>query len=230
MLDFDALTNAILEGAMAGLGRGAKIVEARAKARAPVRNIFGNVYSFRPKSATEFASDLRHVSTKTIEEMAGGDIGHFGTRWRGPRDLTKQGLAQWRERSEEAAQEHLARYEAGDDTPLTRRGAHEVRTMRARFHSVREGGEVTVGGRLRGEIHSTRVVRTGGGQAEVMVISPTPYAKYMEFGTRHNRAHPFLRPALEESRGDVVAQVASAVAEASKKGLGGVQLEISVRL
>jgi len=230
MLDFDGMTRAILEGAMAGLGRGAKLVETRAKARAPVRNIFGNAYTFRPKSASEFTSDLRHLPTKTIEDMMGGDIGHFGTRWRGPRNLTKQGLAQWKERTEEAAQDHLARYEAGDDTPLTRQGAYEVRTMRARFHSVREGGEVTVGGRLRGEIFATRVTRTGNGLAEVMVISPTPYAKYMEFGTRHNRAHPYLRPALEESRGDVVAQIASAVAEASKKGLGSVQLEIAVRL
>jgi len=76
-----------------------------------------------------------------------------------------------------------------------------------------EGGHVTiggdtipvsrVGGRLRGEIYSipadaSKATRTG--VIWAYVVSPTEYAKHQEFGTRHNRAHPFLRPALYDSR------------------------------
>lgn len=31
-----------------------------------------------------------------------------------------------------------------------------------------------------------------------------PYAKYVEFGTRHSKAQPFLRPALAQARGELV--------------------------
>ena len=88
---------------------------------------------------------------------------------------------------------------------------------------------MTVGGRLRGEIF-VQPAKLSGSKAEAWVISPTPYAKYMEFGTRHNRAHPYLRPALEESRGDIVAAVRAGIARASRKGFGHVDLELTVRL
>ena len=225
MLDFDSLTQAVLDGAQEGLGQAARIVVQRAKQRAPVRNIFGHQYQFRPKTAEELVADLKSLPTETLEDMMSTGPGRFATRWVGPKRVRPD----WSERTWEAAQEHLALYEAGDETPLTRQGAHEIRSGRANFHTVREGGQVTVGGRLKGEIYSTKVHRMGS-SAEVMVISPTKYAKYMEFGTRHNRAFPYLRPALEESRADIVARVSSAVANASKKGLGNAELEINVRL
>lgn len=225
MIDFDVLARTILDAAVRGLDKGAVVVMQRAKARAPVRNIFGNRYRFRPKTVGEMSADLRFIDTKTIEEMSETGLGTFGTRWVGPKSLSKQGLAQMGQRTWGAAQEHLARYEAGEETPLTRQGASEVRSGRARYHSVREGGEATIGGRLRGEIRVVSAKRVGS-MATAEVISPTKYAKYMEFGTRHNRAHPFLRPALEESREEVIGLIAGAVKEAS----GSVRLKITVHL
>jgi len=32
-----------------------------------------------------------------------------------------------------------------------------------------------------------------------LVVVDTPYAAYVEFGSRHNKAQPFLRPAREEA-------------------------------
>lgn len=81
------------------------------------------------------------------------------------------------------------------DTPTTARGRYEIRTGRA---NITIGGQSFVGGRLRREITSTPA--EGGPQYVASVRSPTPYAKYVEFGTRHNRAQPFLRPAIAAQR------------------------------
>lgn len=81
-------------------------------------------------------------------------------------------------------------------TPLTSRGRYELRTGRANF---RGPGGATLGGRLRGEIH-VQPAEGGGTRWVAKVVSPTPYAKYVEFGTRHNRAQPYLRPALNQVR------------------------------
>jgi HK97 gp10 family phage protein len=81
-------------------------------------------------------------------------------------------------------------------TPLTARGRFEVKSGRAAF---RGPDGVTLGGRLRGEIHMV-AAEGGGPRWTARVVSPTPYAKYVEFGTRHNRAQPYLRPTLEQVR------------------------------
>ena len=60
-------------------------------------------------------------------------------------------------------------------------------------------GGITLGGRLRGEIHRTQVVEDAG-EIWGEVVSPTPYATYQEYGTAHNRAHPYMRPALYDAR------------------------------
>ena len=83
------------------------------------------------------------------------------------------------------------------NTPLTARGRWELKTGRAAFRSP--GGRTTLGGRLRGEIHADPA--EGSGPTWVAkVVSPTPYAKYVEFGTRRSRAQPYLRPALSQVR------------------------------
>lgn len=81
------------------------------------------------------------------------------------------------------------------DTPTTSRGRYEIRTGRA---NITIGGQTFVGGRLRREITSTPA--EGGAILTARVSSPTPYAKYVEFGTRHNRAQPYLRPAIAAQR------------------------------
>jgi len=80
--------------------------------------------------------------------------------------------------------------------PLTSRGRNELRSGRANFTGP---GGTTLGGRLRGEIHM--VPAEGSGPRWVAkVVSPTRYAKYVEFGTRHSRAQPYMRPALAQVR------------------------------
>jgi hypothetical protein len=117
------------------------------------------------------------------------------------------------------------------ETPLlSKRGAAEVKSGRAAYFSkVGSVSRMTIGGRLRGEIFATPAVPTGK-RAEAWVISPTRYAKYMEFGTRHAAAHPFLRPALLESQGTIVSLVRAAVANATRTSGGAGAIEIKVRL
>ncbi len=219
MLDFDTIQKSILEGAVQGLNKGALTVLRRAKARAPVRNIFGHSYQFRAKTEAELTADFKALPSKALQAMSSEGPGMFTQRWKGPKRVADP-------TDMDTAMEHLSLYEANDETPLTRQGAYDIRSGRANFGS---GKAMTVGGRLRGEIF-VRPAKLSGSKAEAWVISPTPYAKYMEFGTRHNRAHPFLRPALEESRNDIVAAVKAGIAEASRKGFGHAELEIVVRL
>lgn len=83
---------------------------------------------------------------------------------------------------------------------MTSRGRYEVK--RARRGSKNSGlFQGRVGGRLRGEIHLTPVRRRGS-VLWIYVVSPTEYAHFQEFGSPggRSRAHPYLRPALYESR------------------------------
>lgn len=238
-MDLESLGQGILDAALDALGAGAKLVEQRAKARAPVRNIFGREYEFRAKTTSELKADLRFVNTATLESMTQTGLMDFATTvdWQSYRTVgTMRMQRDWHERRSGAARQHLADYDAemsvrtfggpSEETFLTRRGAYEVRTQRANYATW---GHTHVGGRLRGEIKATGVAPSGDG-GEAWVISPTPYAKFMEFGTRHNRAHPYLRPALQESRGEVVSAIADAVKVASQKGAGSMEVEIVVRL
>lgn len=242
-----AIANEIFDNAVAALGVGVKDVEARAKARAPVRSIFAtDRYRFRPKSISELQADER-----------AGFVGS-ATTWRhelyaptktasGFRSSLRRN---WRQRQLQEAEFHLKAYQdemrarklgrgsgrLPQPTTLSRRGAYEVKTALAANRSQNprsarwgHGGHATVGGRLRGEIYSTEPQRSGS-RAEAWVISPTEYAKHQEFGTRHNRAHPYLRPALDESREEIVSRIAAAVREASRTGASKMDIEIRVRL
>lgn len=66
------------------------------------------------------------------------------------------------------------------------------------FH-VTKTGETELGGRLRDEIFRTSI-RDTGKTISGWVVSPTPYAKYQEYGTSHNRPQPYMRPALYRMR------------------------------
>ena len=156
----------------------------------------------------------------------------------------------WRERRLSAAADYLAEYDAeresqklGNDprgAVLDRRGAYEVRLALASswHHNPRSArslrwGHAYVGGRLRNSIRALRPKTSGTGYAEAWVIAggeEAPYAKYQEFGTRHNAAHPFLRPGLAESRAEVVSRIAAAIRDASRTGGSSMEIEIEVRL
>jgi HK97 gp10 family phage protein len=219
VIDFEAIGKQILARAEASLGQGAKLVMRRAKQKAPVRNIFGEEYDFRYKTGRELQRDYALLPSVSLRVMAASGPGEFVYRRIGGQ------RANWRQRRRAVAEGLLEAYTEGDDT-LSRRGAYEVRSGRANFSTW---GHLHVGGRLRGEIFATSPSSTGS-VTEAWVISPTPYAKYQELGTRHNRAHPFLRPAADESRAEVVSQIANAVRQASKAGAGQMDIEIVVRL
>ena len=236
MISFEELGQAILEAATEALGEGANIVALRAKSLAPVRKIF-----------SDGGSSIRFKMVSEIEESRGARDNAFRAGSPPtvvqPEDPTtartitgKRPPVHWRERRLGAASRLLVAYEAemqarrrgypAMKTMLTRRGASEVRTKRAVFATFQH---LNVGGRLRGEIHATAPTLAGS-RAEAWVISPTRYAKYQEFGTRHNAAHPFLRPAAAESRAEVVSRIAAAVTGAARTGSGKMEIEIVVRL
>ncbi len=132
---------------------------------------------------------------------------------------------------------HLAAYDEEMQKPrdqrqptvLDRRGAYEVRSKRAK--SLR-WGHAYIGGRLRDSIR-TLGPKVANYRADAWVVAGNEdvrYAKYMEFGTRHAAAHPFLRPALAETRAEVVSRIAAAIAEQSRTGGSEMEIEIVVRL
>lgn len=227
MINFEAIGQAILESATEALGRGARLVEARAKRHAPVRSIFagtptpGDETSIRTMSIGESMSQRSAAISAGLPPRTGLSV------------TTREAPVWWRQRRLANAQSMLAQglvdrkdsIEEPVKWALSRRGASEVRTRRAVFASW---GHLHIGGRLRGEIYST-APSLAGDRAEAWVISPTPYAKYQEFGTVRNRAHPFLRPAAEESLEDVSSLIAAAVKEASRTSTS-TEIEIVVRL
>jgi HK97 gp10 family phage protein len=92
---------------------------------------------------------------------------------------------------------------------LTSAGRYEVaRAKKAGQDTPLYKGRV--GGRLRGELRVSEQEKTGT-EIWYYIESPTPYAKYQEFGTSRHRAQPFLRPALYESRGALRYEVRRAV-------------------
>jgi HK97 gp10 family phage protein len=58
-------------------------------------------------------------------------------------------------------------------------------------------------GRLRDSINSRMTGRTTGS-----ISADTPYAAYVEYGTRFMAARPFLRPAMEQQRPRYLADLA----------------------
>jgi hypothetical protein len=174
-------------------------------------------------------------ATDRYHEITGGRPPRYWLR-RSMNPEGSTGGAQWLLQSyqDEMAARKRARkageYREAEIPLLSRRGAAEVKSGRAAYLSkVGSVSRMTIGGRLRGEIFSTRAVPNGK-RAEAWVISPTKYAKYMEFGTRHAAAHPYLRPALLESRGSIVSLVKAAVANATRTSGGAGAIEIKVRL
>jgi HK97 gp10 family phage protein len=240
VIDLESLGQSIFEAAVQGLGQGAKRVAVVARQKAPVRHIFaGHNYGIRHKSIDEIEGEreVRDRALRTGSPRATvvqpGDVPGVWLR----KAIGKKPPVHWRERRLSAAQQLLDQYDAemsrrrvkgyvGQKTVLDRKGAYEVRTMRAQFTTW---GHAAIGGRLRGSI-SARPALAGTTTAEAWVIATAPYAKFQEFGTRHNAAHPFLRPAAMESRNDVVRLVADAVREASRTGSSSTEIEIVVRI
>lgn len=252
MIDFTAIAERIFDQAVGALGQSALIVAERAQHHAPVRNIFsGDHYTIRYKKASEIEADrsvraqlglsvegsLDNPRPRTIRVKSSLRRTDPGNRWAGT--FGSRPTPKWRERRMAVAKRHLADYdaemlsrkagEAPQQTVLSRRGAYEVRSMRAQ--SMRWGHSY-VGGKLRDSIHAVAptVMST---KATAWVIAgndEVDYAKYMEFGTRHAAAHPYLRPALAESKAEIVGRIAAAVKESSRTAGSRTVIELVVRL
>lgn len=67
-----------------------------------------------------------------------------------------------------------------------------------------------------GELAGSINVRADDEGASVIVEATAAHAKFVEFGTRHTPARPFLLPAFEEARPQVVSAVAQAARRAIK--------------
>lgn len=233
MSDLNALADEILFAAAEALGKGARLVSARAKRHAPVRSVMAGTPSIpesgyiRPVNIGERMSERTALIKAGLPPRPMGEV------------TTREAPVWWRQRTTQNLEQLYSRGQIEARRPredddlvepqkfqLSRRGAYEVRTRRAEWTTW---GRTFIGGRLRGEIYATEASMSGS-RAEAWVISPTRYAKYQEFGTVHNRAHPFLRPAAEESRQDVAALVKAAVERATRTKAGSAQIIIKVRL
>lgn len=253
MIDLSAIGDAIFQAAVEALGEGGMTVERSAKKHAPIRSIFSRKfvgsYKIRYKSARAVRAEaaVRDLALRTETTLNAGPYtvvhpGNVGRNKSSRQVWLKSAQRRVRPsdlmelRGIKAAERQLREYKNDrflslmgynvQKSHLSARGAYEVKTKRAMF-SV--NGQNQIGGRLRGEIYTTSPA-VSGYRSEVWVISPTPYAKYQEFGTRHNAAHPFLRPAAAESRRSVVGRVASAVKSASRTSAGKAGIEIVVHI
>jgi HK97 gp10 family phage protein len=104
--------------------------------------------------------------------------------------------------------------QSGERAVLTSKGRYELHSRRAESRSrllfkfdentgetklTRVQATPTLGGTLKREIYLDMLYR-GRRYISRAVISPTYYARFVEFGTRHNKAQPYLRPAVAEAR------------------------------
>jgi HK97 gp10 family phage protein len=217
MISLDALFAGIemagIEAATTSITRGADMIRDRAKELAPVRKIFkgqNKHYSIRAKSIGEIEGDRAirqrlglgpenmHIMPPTIVVTRAPQI-------LGLRTVARSGAVM----ASAVAQNRL-----------DRRGRYELHVGRA-IHSLKANGTGgQLGGRLRKEIYAI-AAKIEGKTIFARVVSPTPYAKFQEFGTRHNPAHPFLRPAGHESAGTIKADVLSSVTSAAHRASQG---------
>lgn len=76
----------------------------------------------------------------------------------------------------------------------------------------RNGTVVGIIGPRTGRKVQVGTVRTGPNAGQPIYEDPSNIAHLVELGTHRSRAYPFMRPALEESRGEASSAVAEAVA------------------
>jgi len=246
-MTLESIAESIFQAAAEALGVGARLVEAGAKRHAPVRSVFagtpqphieGHEQEDEDDPSTRYAIYNDYMRPINIGETMSKRTALVKAGRPAQWDTTSQNEhapVWWRQRRlgnlQSMASSGLVEPKRNIiDEPmkdmLSKRGAYEVRSMRAAWSTW---GHVHIGGRLRGEIYSLSP-SINGHRAEAWVISPTPYAKFQEFGTRHNAAHPYLRPAAEESRDEVIGLIRAAVAEAARTSGSKAAIEIVVRI
>ena len=268
MIDWDILTQQIIEASVTAVNATAFNTMEIAKAKAPVRKVFrGGRQTVRFKTTGEIESDknLRARLGLAPEILATpAKIAAVVASWRKPKKGTTIGGKQFGLatvvtsrnranaffpggvlRAEDAEHKGMRRKFVAEDLrllnrkneqrlmepmaehELTARGRYELKTGRA----ISEKNEVRVdlftgklrivqterprlGGSLRSSI---RVEKADPGMYPIIKASvvagggKVTYARYQELGTRHNPAHPFLRPALAHAKDELPAQVRRAL-------------------
>lgn len=205
MIDWEAINSTGGEALMGVANRWGKRVVIGAKQRAPVRKVFEGQSSserIRLKSMDEIESDRGLRKRLGL----GPEYGPLNAKRVNPATTLTQFAPQELGQRAIASPGRLKLRSAQDR--LDRRGRWEL-------HSMRAAHKGKLGGRLRDEIFSTSA-RIYGNTVRVEVVSPTEYAKFQELGTRHNPAHPYLRPSayasVEDTRADLAATMAGVVA------------------
>lgn len=107
-------------------------------------------------------------------------------------------------------------HDAAAESLLTSRGFSELVTGKAVFSGK---GGATIGGRLKGELDIMypleNLIMKG------RVVSPTSYARFVELGTRHAAAQPYLRPALAAVHQSYRANIVKALAKVGSRRISG---------
>lgn len=218
MIRAETVMNAVMDALVGSVNRGLTLIEGRAKELAPVRKIFKGQdtgYTTRHRTMAEISldRDVRRQLGLGPEQLG---VSRSVVRRVPQRISDREVVAPGRMRS--VAAQHQ----------LDRRGRYELRSGRAIFETrpavavAGTRGQQQLGGRLRDEIH-VEPARIDGRRVRGRVVSPTPYAKYQEFGTHHNPAHPYLRPAGHEN----IARIATDV---RRTAAGAVQRTFKVRI
>jgi hypothetical protein len=219
------------------LEKAAERVAADARQRAPIRKVFKEKPGFRFKVRALTAQE-QSVSTRLRQEYYGSrgiadpgvapkynvvrlpsrksmnTIKHSGA------DRQLGMIVRGRFRSDSGAtrqmsfRTHAYAYEPGPvaRAKMTKRGLAEVRSGSA-VHIAETGKgfqSVQIGGALKASIEAGSVHETANG-VEALVAAKIRYAKYVEFPTVHNRAQPFLLPALKDEQRTFVHDVAASI-------------------
>lgn len=242
---FDAAS--VMERVRAGLEDGldeaAERIAANARQRAPIRKVFREARSLRARTRMLTASE-KEIATRLANSYYGSrgmefqrrravaHIAHYATV-RLPTRKSANTLANSRADrnlgtitggrfSSTSGASRLGRgFEPGSAVKpkLTSRGLYEVRSGRAiHMAAIGRGNakRVQIGGALKASIGVGAVRETAGG-VEVTVAARIRYAKFVEFPTIHNRAQPFLLPALKDEQRTFTKDVASSI----RRSLGG---------
>jgi len=205
----------------------------------PGKRITGTANSWQPVFAYpggRYTGDFRKIEETTAMRMD-SETGKIRPATVGGRMIAHATWNQSQGEKAERVKDQTGEAElnsAGRYALKTGVGIH-VRTIKE-MHPVfgmRSVRVATLGGRLRSEINLTQPKKEGD-TWWIYVVSPTPYARWQEFGSSRNRANPYLRPALYESRAELTRQALRwskkkyTIAARVKKGTALYQMETAL--
>ena len=210
-MNFDANTliakiTSRLEGAVEVIATEIAISAAR---RAPVRKVFkGSAGGTRLQTDIEVAAEATERASMGLAPGAVMTQSSPASRIHDFGDLRRIGLEGRIPKGSPGGGRFARRL--AHPVELTGRGRWELKSGRA---IIKVGGQRFLGGKLKQSIKATGVTQSGAGTFIARVNVGVSYGKYVEFGTKHNRAQPFLRPAIASQREAFRSALAKAVGQ-----------------